>query len=728
MIQHIHKKVLVVSWHFPPYKSSSSFNLFKRLKDTGYEYDVLQIKRADKPDNEGMFYYASSRFNRYEIEVPTEDARNPEARSHYVQKVLDFYNRLKDHNHYTVMISHSHEIASHLAAMAIKKANPDIRWVASFGDPIAANPFNESYNFPMLEEDSQTETEVLQQADRIIVTNPYQQAIVTESQVVPVDSGKFFVLPHCFDERMYPSSTEQKCDESHPATEEKVFRFMHVGMLYKFKRTSEPFMLGAQRLLQKHPELKGRFTLEFYGANDRYIQSAADYGLEGIVTFNGSVSYLDSLAVMSQADCLLLRDADFSDQGLRETPFYPGKLADYLGAKKPVLAVTMAHGCVPDMLARLGSASLIEDDIDGIADAMWDAIKGRLAINAEEAERYSHYQTAELARQALTFSQDKKKVLIAGHDLKFAKFIMQAIEQREDLELLIDQWQGHSKHDEEKSHRLLNQADTIFCEWGLGNLVWYSQHKKAGQKLVTRIHAQELKTRHLDQCKHENIDHYIFVSPYYFELMISEFSLEREKCKMIFNMVDTELLDKPKFPGAEFNLGMIGDVPQSKRLDKALDIFEKLYEKDRRYKLFVKGKRPEDYPWMHSKAKAGEMSYYQQQYKRIEDNGWQDSVVFEGFGPIEEWLQKIGWILSVSDHESFHLAIAEGMASGAYPIVLKWPGAETIYPSTAIENNVDDAVAKIIIGKNTLSPKRKAESFSQKIWSFKIVNILDGDV
>ncbi|MFH7587457.1 glycosyltransferase [Oceanimonas smirnovii] len=685
------KKVLVVSWHFPPYKSSSAFNLFKRLKDTGYEYDVLQIKRADKPDNEGMFRYASSRFNRYEIEVPTEDARNPEARAHYVEKVLDFYRQLKEHNHYRVMISHSHEIASHLAAMAIKKANPELRWVASFGDPIAANPFNESYKFPMLEEDSRTETEVLQLADRIVVTNPYQQAIVTESQALPVDSNKFYVLPHCFDERMYPSQSELADDALRQTTEEKIFRFMHVGMLYKFKRTSEPFMRGAQRLLQKHPELKGRFTLEFYGANDRYIQAAADYGLEGIASFKGTVSYLESLSVMTQADCLLLRDADFSDQGLHDTPFYPGKLADYLGAKKPVLAVTMASGCVPDMLAQLGGASLTEDDIDGIADAMWAAMHGRLTVNSTEAERYSHHQTAERARQALSFPEDKKKILIAGHDLKFAKFIMEAIEARDDLELLVDQWQGHNKHDEEQSLRLLNQADTIFCEWGLGNAVWYSRHKKAGQKLITRVHAQELRTRHLDQCLHDNIDHYIFVSPYYFELMIAEFSLQREKCKMIFNMVDTELLDKPKLPGSEFHLGMIGDVPQSKRLDRALDIFEKLYEKDKRYKLFVKGKRPEDYPWMHSKAKADEMAYYQRQYQRIKDNSWQDNVVFEGFGPIDEWLQKIGWILSVSDHESFHLAVAEGMASGAIPVIYKWAGAETIYPLELIFGSLSSA-------------------------------------
>ncbi|EHA13921.1 glycosyltransferase [Halomonas sp. HAL1] len=727
MSQNTHKKVLVVSWHFPPYKSSSAFNLFKRLKDTGYEYDVLQIKRADKPDNEGMFRYASSRFNRYEIEVPTEDARDIKARAHFVEKALDFYQRLKVHKHYRVMISHSHEIASHLAAMAIKKANPDLRWVASFGDPIAANPFNASYKFPMLEEDSQSEAEVLQQADRIVVTNPYQQVIVAESQVVPVDSDKFFVLPHCFDERMYSKQPKPTRNDNFPVPEERLFRFMHVGMLYKFKRTSEPFMQGAQRLLEKHPELKGRFSLEFYGANDRYIQAAADYGLQDIASFKGSVSYLESLSVMTQADCLLLRDADFSDQGLRDTPFYPGKLADYLGAKKPVLAVTMAHGCVPDMLAKLGGASLTEDNIDGIADAMCDAIQGRLTINTEEAERYSHQHTAERARQALSFSQDKKKILIAGHDLKFAKFIMEAIEQRDDLELLIDQWQDHNKHDENESKRLLSQADTIFCEWGLGNAVWYSQHKKEGQRLVVRMHLQEITTRHPDQFNHEAIDTYIMVSPYWFEKFVHEFALQRKKCKMFYNLVDINLLNKPKKPEASFHLGMIGDVPQRKRLDRALDIFEELYSNDKRYKLFVKGKRPEDYAWMHSPSRKSEMNYYRVQYKRIENNGWQDNVIFEGHGAIDSWLQKIGYVLSVSDFESFHLAPAEGMASGAAPIILNWDGASTIYPQECIFKNVEkarNAVASGELLRNEDAKNYVTKRFSSSVISQEILELL----
>ena len=721
------KKILLVSWHFPPYKSSSAFNLFKRLKDTGYDYDVLQIKRKEKPDNEGMFHYASSRFNRYEIEVPSEDARDPRAREHFVKKVEEFYQSLKEQNHYSVMLSHSHEIVSHIAAMAIKEANPLLRWVASFGDPIAANPFNETYKFPLLEEDSKTETQVLQNADRIIVTNQYQKDLVVDTQREVVDANKFFILPHCFDERMYSNQTKIAGFNRDLTDEHNIFRFMHVGMLYKFKRTSKPFMEGAQRLLEKHPELKGRFTVEFYGANDRYIKAADEFGLEGIASFKGNVSYLDSLSIMNEADCLLLRDADFSDQGLSNTPFYPGKLADYLGAKKPVLAVTMAQGCVPDMMEKLGGASLTEDDIDGIADAMLNAIRGRLAVNIQEAERYSHYQTAERAREALSFSQDKRKILITGHDLKFAKFIMEAIEQSDDLELLIDQWQGHDTHNEKQSIELLSEADTIFCEWGLGNAVWYSRHKKAGQLLVVRMHLQEITTRHPERFEHSTIDSYIMVSPYWFEKFVCEFSLERHKCKMIYNLVDTKLLNKPKTEDANFNFGMIGDVPQRKRLDRALDIFEAFYLEDKRYKLYVKGKRPEEYPWMHSPKRKPEMDYYREQYQRIKDNGWQNNVKFEGHGPIDTWLQKIGYILSVSDFESFHLAPAEGMASGALPILHTWDGVETIYPAQYIFREVSD-----ISHKDLQSASKGAlieyafERFDKDKASTKIISLLSG--
>ncbi|MEY8715378.1 glycosyltransferase [Francisella philomiragia] len=703
------KKILVISWHFLPFKSSSAFNLFKRIKDTGYEYDVIQIARDRAfAANEKMFRFAKSKFNRYEVTVPSENSRDENNREVFTQSVIDKVKELIKTNHYSAILSHSHETASHIAALEVKKVLPSVPWIASFGDPIATNPYNDSYKYAMLKEDCEYEKQVLRAADRVVVTNEYQKKIVLANDP-EVDADKFSILPHCYDIDMYQASK----------VENQKFRFMHIGMLYKFKRTSEPFIKAVEALINKYPKYRDMFTVEFYGAKDKFIDSAMQSdSLQDIVKYSGAVDYLTSLTIMTESDCLLLRDADFSDIGLGYSPFYPGKLADYFGARKPMIAVTMRHGCVPDIFSDLNLPSLVESDIDSIVDAMKKAIDGKLKLNDKSLDFYSAENGAIRAKQIFTFSDIKRKIVVAGHDLKFAKFIIEDLENDPNVDLYIDKWQSHEKHDVEQSSKLLDTADVIFCEWGLGNIVWYSQHKKQGQKLVVRVHAQELRTRHLDKVNHENVDNYIFVAPYYYELMIKEFSLDRSKCLMIYNFVDTRLLDKPKKEGYKYHLGMIGDVPQSKRLDIALDIFEKLYQKDKRYKLFIKGKRPEDYKWMHSKAKKPEMDFYKAQYKRIKDNGWDNNVIFEGHGPIDEWLQNIGYIISTSDHESFHLSVAEGMASGAIPVIRNWKGANSIYPSEFIYSDCCDAI-NIVINNNYINSGVK--TISKK---FSISNVL----
>ena len=63
------------------------------------------------------------------------------------------------------------------------------------------------------------------------------------------------------------------------------------------------------------------------------------------------------------------------------------------------------------------------------------------------------------------------------------------------------------------------------------------------------------------------------------------------------------------------------------------------------------------------------------------------------------WLRRIGFVLSTSDDESFHLAPAEGMASRAVPALLDWPGADTVYDRRWIHGSVDDmadAIGRIV--------------------------------
>lgn len=290
--------------------------------------------------------------------------------------------------------------------------------------------------------------------------------------------------------------------------------------------------------------------------------------------------------------------------------------------------------------------------------------------------------------------EKKIKLLIAGHDLKFASLIINFLNQTENFEIREDKWAGHNLHDEDYSEECLKWADVIFCEWGLGNAVWYSNNKLPHQKLIVRMHRQELETEYPNQFELNNIDKIIAISPYIYEEFYRVFKLPREKMIMIYNALDAQKLDLPKQKDSQFNLGIVGINPKMKRLDLALDIFERLWEKDDRYKLFVKGKRPEEIQWLWRNEE--QRVYYEEQYSRIENAPWKESVQFDGFGEMSEWFQKIGYVLSTSDFESFHLAPAEGMASGAIPMVKYWEGSETIYKASHIYETVDSIVQKIL--------------------------------
>ncbi|WP_181147973.1 glycosyltransferase [Arthrobacter sp. MYb213] len=288
----------------------------------------------------------------------------------------------------------------------------------------------------------------------------------------------------------------------------------------------------------------------------------------------------------------------------------------------------------------------------------------------------------------------ERNILIAGHDLKFAGQIMKSVEGH-GHKLSVDQWAGHAQHDSELSSQLLEDADTVFCEWSLGNLAWYSKHVNANQRLVSRFHSQELFTDYPNKVKFKNVDLIIFVSELIRGMAIQKFGIPEEKTCVIPNSVDTSKLDLPKDPDARFVLGFVGMVPQMKRFDLVLDLLEALRTKDERFTLRVKGKRPEDYPWMA--AREDEMAFYDAQYARIENSPLlQGAVIFDPQGDdMAQWYQQIGVAVSTSDFESFHFTLADGAASRALPVGLAWPGSEWLYPKEWLFTDTELAANRI---------------------------------
>lgn len=290
-----------------------------------------------------------------------------------------------------------------------------------------------------------------------------------------------------------------------------------------------------------------------------------------------------------------------------------------------------------------------------------------------------------------------KTILFAGHDLKFVDRLMDMFA-GEGYRVLVDKWQGHNKHDEVRSRELLKRADTIFCEWCLGNAVWYSQNKLPYQKMFIRYHRQEIETEYPAQVNYPAVEKMAFIVPHMQRKTIAQYALERYADKFVYipNYVETKELDRPKTEDARFNIGIVGIVPRMKRFDRALDILEELRKKDKRYQLFVKGKVAKEYPWMLNRS--DEMQYYEKQESRINQSPYlKGAVHYDGFSKdMGSWFSKIGYILSTSDFEGSHLSVAEAMGSGSTPVIIKWDGADEIYPSENCFDSIPDAVDHIL--------------------------------
>jgi len=285
-------------------------------------------------------------------------------------------------------------------------------------------------------------------------------------------------------------------------------------------------------------------------------------------------------------------------------------------------------------------------------------------------------------------------VVFAGHDLKFAEDIMADLGGLAHFDVRVEQWAGHASHDERESKTLAEWADVVVAEWCLGNAAWYSQNLPARTGLVVRLHRVELETDYPEQLSLANVHRVVTVSPHFREQVKKRLPALGERVVSIPNAVECDLLDQPKLGGSEFRLGLLGVCPKLKRLDLALDIFEGLRRRDRRHVLFIKGKLPTEYPWVWRDEE--ERTYYLDQMARINRSSWRDSIVFDPFGKdVPIWFRKIGFILSTSDIESFHLSVAEGMASGAVPVVRLRDEVPDLYPSEYCFSDVGEAVALI---------------------------------
>jgi len=370
---------------------------------------------------------------------------------------------------------------------------------------------------------------------------------------------------------------------------------------------------------------------------------------------------------------------------LNRTPMHEA----LLGADYPLFAASI------DDVADV-SASVLDPAVFDLAAARTSSAAASFALD-RAAERLRTY-LARAVRPALPAGPAGRaplRVAIAGHDLKFFNSLIDYFRLQPDLEVRVDHWRALGEHDEAKSRELAEWADVIVCEWCGPNAVWYSRHKRRSARLLVRLHRFELNSPYPAQVKIGNVDQVICVSDHYARLTRETTGWPAAKVVTVPNALDVLQFDRPKLDGARFHLGMTSMVDMRKRVDLALDVLEELRRDDDRYLLFVKSGMPWElwWVWQHQEQRT----HYFEAFRRVQRSPLlRDAVVFDDAGPdVPAWLRRIGFVLSTSDDESFHMAPAEGMASRAVPVIRHWPGAETIYDTRWIKETPAEMAASI---------------------------------
>jgi glycosyltransferase involved in cell wall biosynthesis len=138
--------------------------------------------------------------------------------------------------------------------------------------------------------------------------------------------------------------------------------FVFTGRLFKNRR-GYAFAEALGQLAEREPRLRSRVRVHILGGvspeiRARYDEILARYGLADVYRFAGDIPYHEAMRAQVQADYLLL----IVDTGATASGVIPGKLFEYVAARRPIFALT-DPGATQEIIerGRLGIAVPAED-------------------------------------------------------------------------------------------------------------------------------------------------------------------------------------------------------------------------------------------------------------------------------------------------------------------------------------------------------------------------------
>ena len=420
--QSMSKKNLLLTYCFPPFPGPESYlaaKLFSNMPDSDFDVITIEPVKPWMAEEKGLYDIAVAKIDKL-VQAKTPSwtrfiplAKRDVVKSNSRQEIQIISNlfwklsrvgaillKLPDpfrvfnrslyrqnsfrSREYENIITWSQYNSVALVGLRLKrKLGKEAQWLAYFGDPWHKNPYiplsgiTKYINLKM-------QDKVFKEANMLLFPTQEMAEFMTHGYVADI-KNKCRVLPHSFDPSLFPELQKNYDSKKHVT-------FKYIGQFYG-PRKPELITEAITTLLNRRPELEDVLRFEFIGGAVPY--SLMETQLRDILVQRPQVSYLQSLEEMANADCLISLDAP-----TKKNIFMSGKIADYIGARRPIVAITN-KGATSKLITEYGGWIADPNDPEEIASAIEDAMSWFLTNKGEQFGNVKIWESLQSKKVAL---------------------------------------------------------------------------------------------------------------------------------------------------------------------------------------------------------------------------------------------------------------------------------------------------------------------------------------
>jgi len=360
---------------FEPYKAYQKFT--GRSADQGM--DIATLHQGRKSFKEMIAEWIRSTFF------------IPDARCFWKMTAVSAGKRLLKEDNYHIIFSSAPPYTTHLIGKKLARYSGKI-WVADFRDSwVGWLSAAQRWWLPRMIE-LKMERSVLKQADHVTVAYPgIQRDLISRHD--RVNASKWTWISNGFDQSDYKKRMIPLTDDP--------FVITYTGSLYGF-RNPKTFLEGISKLREKCPDLADKLRVRFVGRVDpNFIREFDTF--KPIIEYIPYVSHEQSINYLLSSHALLL----IIDHVQAGDYIVPGKVFEYIGAQKPILALA-SDGETAKLIRHLRVGKVVgPDDSEGVSCVLAKWIKekrGAIYDLERRPEMISEFERRNLSRKlALLF-------------------------------------------------------------------------------------------------------------------------------------------------------------------------------------------------------------------------------------------------------------------------------------------------------------------------------------